>query len=79
MLSDHLRKQRERTWRMLHRTSILAACVLLVILIAIDISFRFASSQLNITIALVAVFLLILLRLDTLLHRMVMRVRRFRK
>jgi hypothetical protein len=79
MLSDHFSKQRERTWRMLHRTSVIAACVLLVILIAIDISFRFASSQLNITIVLVALFLLILLRLDTLLHRMVMRMKRFRK
>jgi hypothetical protein len=75
MLADRER-QNERTWRMLHRTSVIASCVLLVILIAIDVSYRFASMQLNITILLVGLFLLLLLRLDTLLHRITRRMKR---
>lgn len=64
---------------MLHRTSVIASGVLLVILLAIDVEFRFASMQLNITIASVAAFLLILLRLDTLMHRLAGRMRRSTK
>ncbi|MDP4198846.1 MAG: hypothetical protein Q8922_02630 [Bacteroidota bacterium] len=65
----------ERTWRLFRLTSMIAAAVLLVILLVIDFSFGFASSQLNITIALVAAFLGILLRMDTMLHRVVRQMR----
>ena len=60
---------------MFRRVSAIAAGVVLVTLIAIDATFRFASVQLNVTIALVALFLFILFRLDALMHRMVLRRR----
>ena len=60
---------------MLRRTSALAAGVLLVILLALDAYFRFASSQLNLTIAGLAVIFLILSRLDLVLHRIVLSLR----
>jgi hypothetical protein len=78
VLPKYITDRRERAWRMLHRTSVIAAAVLFVILIAIDILFRFASMRLNVTILLVGLFLLILLKLDTLLHRLTKRMQRSR-
>ena len=77
---DHSRREQqiERTWRVFRMTSMIAAGVVLMVLIAIDASFQFVSSRLNWTVALVAIVLIILLRLDPLLHRMVMALRRRR-
>ena len=79
-LGEHAEREArlERTWRVLRLTSIAASAVLVVVLIAIDASFRFASWQLNAVIALVAAWLFILLKLDYWLHQLVRRVRRFR-
>ena len=72
MKALQIREQRkERTWRMLRQTSTLAAGVLLVLLLAIDAYFRFESAQLNLTITGLAVFFLVLWRIDLLLHRAV--------
>ena len=74
-MKNNREKRIELTWRMFRLTSMIASGVLLVILLAIDASFRFESAQLNITVVLVAIFLFILTRLDTLLHRLVQPVR----
>ena len=74
-MKNYREKRIELTWRMFRLTSMIASGVVLVILIALDASFGFASAQLNVTIVLVAIFLVILLRLDKLLHRMVQRMR----
>ena len=74
-MKNRREKRIELTWRMFRLTSMIAAGVILVILLIIDASFRFESVQLNITILLVALFLIILIRLDTLLHRLIQRAR----
>jgi hypothetical protein len=74
-MKNYREKRIELTWRVFHLTSMIAAGVVLVILIALDASFGFVSARLNVTIALIAIFLFILLRLDGLLHRMVSRIR----
>lgn len=68
--------RKERAWRMLRLTSSIATAVLVIVLIAIDATFRFASWRLNVTIALVSLFLIGLLKLDTLLHRLLRRYTR---
>jgi len=77
---DHTRREQqiERNWRIFRLTSMIAAGVVLVLLLAIDASFRFESWRLNVTLILLAVILVILLRLDPLLHRLVQRMRRRR-
>jgi membrane protein YdbS with pleckstrin-like domain len=75
MPEDPREKRIELSWRLFRLTSMIASGVILIVLIAIDVSFRFVSFELNITIVLVAIFLLILIRLDALLHRMVTRIR----
>jgi hypothetical protein len=73
------REQRiERAWRILRLTSVFASAVIIIVLVAIDFTYRFASWQLNVVIALVSVWLFILLKLDFWLHQLVRRVRRFR-
>lgn len=68
----------ESSWRILRVTSIAASIVVVVVLVAIDYTFQFASWQLNVVIALVAIWLFVLLKLDYWLHQLVRRGRRFR-
>jgi hypothetical protein len=77
---DHRDREKriESAWRMLRMTSIFASAVVIVVLVAVDFSFQFASWQLNVVILLVALWLFVLLKLDYWLHQLVRRTRRFR-
>jgi len=73
---QRLREQRiERNWQLIRRTSAISTGVVLTILLVIDAYFRFVSWQLNLTIAFLGIFFLILSRLDLLLHNLVQRIR----
>jgi hypothetical protein len=76
MLAEEREERIERTWRIFRMTSIAASVAVVLVLLAVDYSFRFASWQLNVVIALVAIWLFVLLKLDYWLHQLVRRVRR---
>ena len=69
---DHeLRERRlEANWRLLHTTSMIAAVVTILLLLAIDAFYQFASPQLNIVIVLVALCFFVLWKLEAKVHEL---------
>ncbi len=78
---NHKRREEriEANWRLFRWTSMIAAGVLLVVLLAVDVYFRFESTQLTITLLLVAVAFFALFKLEFWVHQLTRLARRRRE